>query len=758
MRRTHGVQRLAVLAASGAILAAAVGAAPASATSGALGAVRVTAAIPAATRQGEPVRRAHLNATAAAAAAKGVVRPASSHRTLSITRPVTTARPGTVAPRQVVTSVSPKGAVFDAPWSISGWAGLDQSLDKVAASPPDPWIAVSGSYVIQSVNSLARVSDRAGNELLTIPMWALFGLDIDEHDADPRILWDAVHGRWVGVLMSYTSDGLGITAGYLNIAISDGADPRGSWQLLSYSYADDASNPTLPDYPGIASTSDSVVVTANEFDSTESVYLGASILSLRWSDLLAGNTATTAQWTLPDPDVYCIRPAITQGAATGAHLVASDAVTGDLLYFRMTTPATVPTGIGSWLDLSSTYSMPGLGVGSPTPPRQPGPDTIERAVDERITDAVWRANRLVFVSTYNGGSGDTVRLTGLNTSVAPASVTGDMTLTDDLASDAYMGGIGFTANGSLVAAWSQSGPDTYIRTIVAQLNADTFAASGSARLWGNGGDYAYSTSERWGDYLGVATDPLAKDTVWVGDEGVNSDGTWTTTVHHLTVDVTAPTLSAPSQSLVAGTTLGSLLVPVKVSWTAGDTGSGLSGTWLSVNQFGTGLTSLATVAGPSLTVSEYWKTAGTVGDYSYQYGLDAMDNSYNSNGTTVSGPVVTPTVYQQTSATYTGTWATSTLTDRYSGNTLKSSTSVGASASLRTTGRSFAVIATKGATYGKAKIYVDGVLKSTVTLTAASTRYRNLVFAVNFPSSGTHTIKVVVASGRVNVDAFLVLK
>jgi len=56
------------------------------------------------------------------------------------------------------------------------------------------------------------------------------------------------------------------------------------------------------------------------------------------------------------------------------------------------------------------------------------------------------------------------------------------------------------------------------------------------------------------------------------------------------------------------------------------------------------------------------------------------------------------------------------------------------------------------------KVYVDGSYKGTITLTSPATKYRYIAYATTFTATGTHTIKLVVASGRVDVDGFIVLK
>ncbi len=53
---------------------------------------------------------------------------------------------------------------------------------------------------------------------------------------------------------------------------------------------------------------------------------------------------------------------------------------------------------------------------------------------------------------------------------------------------------------------------------------------------------------------------------------------------------------------------------------------------------------------------------------------------------------------------------------------------------------------------------MDGVLKTTLTLTSSTIKARNIAYTITFGSSGTHTIRVVVARGRVDVEAFVVLR
>ncbi|HEY4189996.1 MAG TPA: hypothetical protein VGM28_06225, partial [Candidatus Limnocylindrales bacterium] len=108
--------------------------------------------------------------------------------------------------------------------------------------------------------------------------------------------------------------------------------------------------------------------------------------------------------------------------------------------------------------------------------------------------------------------------------------------------------------------------------------------------------------------------------------------------------------------------------------------------------------------------------------------------------------------------TYKGRWSTSTGSS-YLGGRVRRATSSAARVSYRFTGRELTWVAAKGRTRGKARVYVDGVLVSTLDLHAGSTAYRRVVFRKAWTASGTHTITIrPVGNGRVDVDGFEVLR
>jgi hypothetical protein len=123
------------------------------------------------------------------------------------------------------------------------------------------------------------------------------------------------------------------------------------------------------------------------------------------------------------------------------------------------------------------------------------------------------------------------------------------------------------------------------------------------------------------------------------------------------------------------------------------------------------------------------------------------------------GPSVRATVTQQnsTGVTWSGSWHT-VSTSKASGGSLRYATAAGASATFRFSGSSVAWVAARGTSRGSARVYVDGVYEKILSLRASTSAYRSIVFARNWSTVGTHTIKIVVVGTaghpRVDVDAF----
>jgi nitrous oxidase accessory protein NosD len=118
--------------------------------------------------------------------------------------------------------------------------------------------------------------------------------------------------------------------------------------------------------------------------------------------------------------------------------------------------------------------------------------------------------------------------------------------------------------------------------------------------------------------------------------------------------------------------------------------------------------------------------------------------------------------YQETSPTidYSGSW-TRTRSLGASGAYVRFATSAGATATFGFVGQAVTWVALRGLGRGSARIYVDGVYRTTVSLYRSSTLVRSIAFVAGWSMRGPHavTVKVIGTSRhpRIDVDAFAVL-
>ena len=442
----------------------------------------------------------------------------------------------------------------DEPSQATAFPGLQRTKGPTDGEPPDPWVATGPEHVVQAVNTAFRISDRSGNTLQTVDMFDFFGLgefynpgEVDYFD--PRVIYDSLHRRWVAVEASFDcflGNDSSVGSGYIDIAVSDGPDPTDNWNIYSIYYPD-----ALPDYPGLGTSTDKIVASANVFEIIPGGdmgchpdgFLGTEMDVLAWSDLTDGdpdfNVAYLFSGGAFTNNFFTWRPAL-QAPATSSTVFAI-AVHDSLgvAYARITgSPAN-----GGATNVSITNSLPGVApFANPPQPIQPGPPaTIVDAVDFRPTDAIWKDNRLAFVSTRpcdpSGGVSETrdcVRVSELSTATAPTPALIQDFLVAESGADLFMGGIGYALNDDLHVVWTRSSgaagqyPSSYAAYQAAGVDPNTL----SDRALLSAGTASYA-GVRWGDYVGVAQDPQVPNAVWQGNEySVGSNG-WATEVTQL---------------------------------------------------------------------------------------------------------------------------------------------------------------------------------------------------------------------------------
>lgn len=251
----------------------------------------------------------------------------------------------------------------------------------------------------------------------------------------------------------------------------------------------------------------------------------------------------------------------------------------------------------------------------------------------------------------------------------------------------------------------------------------------------------------------VWTLPAEDRTHTIGVWWRDAAGSWSNPASAtITLDTTAPRVSAPVHRLLSGHAVSGGRMPVGLTWTGSDATSGIARFELAQGTNGGAYAVVSTsLTSPSQSVL---LTPGRT----YRFRVRALDRAGNASAW-VYGPTFRLSAVQQSSTAiaYGGTWRTTTSTS-YWGGSAKYATAAGARARIRVTGRSFAWVAAVGPTRGSARIYVNGVYLRTVSLHAPTSASRRVVFVQHWSSSATRTIeiRVVGTSGRprVDLDAF----
>jgi hypothetical protein len=253
----------------------------------------------------------------------------------------------------------------------------------------------------------------------------------------------------------------------------------------------------------------------------------------------------------------------------------------------------------------------------------------------------------------------------------------------------------------------------------------------------------------------------------VGQSYTDVDGAFSLTVDSVAADFTAtvtvtfngdttPPVIVQRPTSMFTSSIGTRHVPVKVRWAATDA-SGICRYDLQERVDHRPWTSVTLADATSTSVVRSQRDGS-----SYRYRVRATDCADNSTPWSP-GPRSTLDVRDQRQAriSYSGTWRLQRRSGAWGGS-LRFSRTSGNSVTYRFTGRNVAWVAATGPDRGQAAIYVDGVLVETVDLNGPRTSLRRIAYQQHWPSSGAHSLKVVVVGTvdrpRIDVDAFIRLK
>jgi len=171
-----------------------------------------------------------------------------------------------------------------------GFAGPAGTF-TVNSAPPDTNGDVGPNHYVQIVNSDFAIFNKVGTAVFgPVPintLWSGFGGGCQtNNDGDPVVLYDPIADRWVISQFSVTGANGGTIHFLQCVAVSQTADPTGSYFRYSFPYTG------FNDYPKMGVWPDAYYTTFNMFNAAGTAFQGAKVCAYDRAKMLTGAAAT----------------------------------------------------------------------------------------------------------------------------------------------------------------------------------------------------------------------------------------------------------------------------------------------------------------------------------------------------------------------------------------------------------------------------------------------------------------------------------
>jgi IPT/TIG domain len=458
---------------------------------------------------------------------------------------------------------------------IAGFTGMTvqkQTSDFSAngdqnVAPPDTQLAAGPTNLLEMVNSTGSVWNKDGTFVTDFDLNVFYGLVGTGYSfSDPRVLYDALSGRWFSTGVAYTSS----FASEFVLAVSTSGDPTGTWNIYAA-----AQSSLLHDQPKLGISTDKVAIAWNDFQGT-SFFEGATTWVLQKSPLLTGSPAPGTAIG-PNSNQSGIVPAQHLADSSVLYLVYNNSDcgytgcnTGSPTIGIISAGGTPGTNTFTW-----TESDPGL-AGTSNPPSADQP-TLPASIDtndDRFLNSVWLNGTL-----WTGGNDACTPPS--DTTVRPCSrliqvLTGTMTVNQNFdlghsGGDLFYPVAWLAGSGDMFVGYNFSSINDYVGFRVAgqPVGSSPQTIVGAQTVQAGLALYnlsqcfpSYSGPNRWGDYGGAAFDPSTTGDVWVAGEYAGSNSSfpncdWATYAQRLDFQsMPAPTVTGinPGGGVTAGGT------------------------------------------------------------------------------------------------------------------------------------------------------------------------------------------------------------
>lgn len=424
---------------------------------------------------------------------------------------------------------------------------FDGVANRQGVYPSDPNIDVSATHVIQMTNISFAIYGKSGN-LIHGPgdnstFWQGFtGPWTGTNDGDPIVLYDPLADRWMVSQFSLPTfpDG----PFYELVAVSQTADPLGSWHRYAFEFAD------MPDYPKLGVWPDAYYMSLNVFASGSLGFVGPAAVALDRTAMLAGLPASLVFFQLPSSQAHLLPsdldgPAPPMGAPNYFMAVEDDAFFGGVdrvevfeFHVDWTTPAN-SAFTGPLVLPAASFDMGLCGFLRNCIPQAGSAvklDAIASLLMYRVQYRNFGTHQTMVTNhtvDANGADQAGIRWYEMRNTGSGWSIYQQGTYAPDV-DQRWMGSIAMDGAGSIALGYSKSGtamfPSIYYTGRLATDPLNTMTLAEQSIVDGSGAQTG--SASRWGDYSMMSVDPMDDMTFWYNNQYIETTGgnTWKTRI------------------------------------------------------------------------------------------------------------------------------------------------------------------------------------------------------------------------------------
>ncbi|MCC6428593.1 MAG: hypothetical protein IT435_17460 [Phycisphaerales bacterium] len=417
--------------------------------------------------------------------------------------------------------------------------------------PPDPTLAVGFEHVILTANSLLSVYYKDGTPVQEIMLFGSNGLFGSQGAGgfvfDPKCLYDAHEDRFVVVALEYYEAQLFSS---ILIALSAPGDPQ-TWTTFRSDSKTDTGGGSFSwfDYPGFGYDEHAYYVTGNLFSFGDfPSYKGVKFRIFNKQRLLAGNQDNFADLNDFTRTFSSVQVAQHFGASPTPYFVsiAGNSTKTFVQMHSIKNPLNNPSRFTKIVTLSQSYDYPDFISACCEDLNDPGCGAgFINTVDDRVFNATWRDGNFYTAHHFTNDENDTVTARWYqiatndwptDSSASPSYVQGgDIpggTTSDDRPIHTFFPAIHVNEEGEVgvVLGMAPEGECAQV-ALSGRLPGDPPGMM-SNPISIKSSDGADQDEGRWGDYQGIALDPLDNKTFWgiaqynkkFSDQPGNNDG------------------------------------------------------------------------------------------------------------------------------------------------------------------------------------------------------------------------------------------